>query len=116
LLEQPDRVGVAVAEVAQLRLLLRGGQRHHHCPLGQPTEHRDVRDRRGVVELVGVHQVDGAGRLAHDLAGVGDSVMGEERVPAVVGNGAEPAEDHEDGEGDREAGPADLRPAAAVVA
>src|SRR4051794_9729853 len=53
LLEQPERVPVAVVEVAQPRLLLGGRQRDHDGALGQPPVASHLGDRRGVRDLLG---------------------------------------------------------------
>ena len=57
LLEQPERVAVAVVEVAQLALLEGRGQRDRGGPRRQPAPYGDGGDRRGVLGLLG-RQVD----------------------------------------------------------
>src|SRR5262245_22861046 len=60
LLEQPQRVPVAVIEVVELRLLERRGQRDRHRVVGHPQALADGGDRRRVRGLLRAHREGGA--------------------------------------------------------
>src|SRR5690606_23989268 len=69
LLEQAQRIPVAVVDVAQRRLLERGRQRDRHGPLGQVARGAHGGDRRRVHRLLGSELVGRAVTLGgHDLA------------------------------------------------
>src|SRR6266550_2966336 len=57
LLEEPDRVAVAVREVLQLRLLERGGESDGYRVIGKSHALADGGDRRRVGRLVGAERV-----------------------------------------------------------
>ena len=82
LLEQPDRVAVAVLDVDELRLLQRGGQRDGDRPRRQLAACRDRADGGRVGRLLGAQRVRRVGDVAAGLLRGRQVHPGEQRVHA----------------------------------
>ena len=102
LLEQAERVAVAVGHVVELRLLERGGEHDRDRVVGHAEPLGDGRDRRRVRRLVDVHRVLlGADR---HLATRSHGLLGAEMGPHHDAAGYGPAQHDDDGRDDRDPG------------